>query len=121
MGKYESTLLKTFIQDLDSLPHPARELLDLDRYRMKKKRSTMIITSRGCPHGCAYCSTHLVMGASFRTRSPEAILQEMIECRKRYGIQIFDIEDDNFTFDQETGKEIDEPYHRNLWRRKVLN
>ena len=106
MGQYKSTPLKTFIQDLDSLPNPARELLDLDRYRMKKKRSTMIITSRGCPHGCAYCSTHLVMGASFRTRSPEAILQEMIECRDRYGIEIFDIEDDNFTFDQERAKRL---------------
>ena len=98
--------LQSFIQDLDSLPHPARELLDLDRYRMKRKRSTMIITSRGCPHGCAYCSTHLVMGASFRTRSPESILQEMIECRKRYNIRIFDIEDDNFTFDQERAKQL---------------
>jgi uncharacterized radical SAM superfamily protein len=73
---------------------------------MKRKRSTMIITSRGCPHGCAYCSTHLVMGASFRTRSPESILEEMLECRKRYNIKIFDIEDDNFTFDQERAKQL---------------
>jgi len=98
--------LQSFIQNLDSLPHPARELLDLDRYRMRKKRSTMIITSRGCPHGCAYCSAHLVMGPSFRTRSPEAILKEMIECRERYDIQAFDIEDDNFTFDQERAKRL---------------
>jgi radical SAM superfamily enzyme YgiQ (UPF0313 family) len=98
--------LKTFIQDLDSLPNPARELLDLDRYRIKKKRSTMIITSRGCPHECAYCSTHLVMGSLFRKRSPEAIINEMTECRERYGIQIFDIEDDNFTFDKERAKRL---------------
>jgi tRNA A37 methylthiotransferase MiaB len=98
--------LQSFIQDLDSLPLPARELLDTDRYRLRKKRSTMIITSRGCPHGCAYCSTHLVMGTSFRRRSPEDIIQEMIECRKRYGIQIFDIEDDNFTFDQKRAKRL---------------
>jgi tRNA A37 methylthiotransferase MiaB len=98
--------LQNLIQDLDSLPHPARELLDLDRYRLRKKRSTMIITSRGCPHGCAYCSAHLVMGASFRTRTPEAILREMIECQKQYGIQVFDIEDDNFTFDQQRAKRL---------------
>ena len=66
----------------------------------------MIITSRGCPHGCAYCSTHLIMGASFRTRSPEGIVREMMECRDRYGIQIFDIEDDNFTFDKERAKKL---------------
>jgi radical SAM superfamily enzyme YgiQ (UPF0313 family) len=98
--------LQTFIKDLDSLPLPERELLDLDCYRLRKKRSTMIITSRGCPHGCAYCSAHLVMGASFRTRTPKAILEEMVECRERYGIEVFDIEDDNFTLDQERAKRL---------------
>jgi len=105
-GEIQINPLQSFIQDLDSLPPPARELLDPDRYRMRKKRSTMIVTSRGCPHGCAYCSTHLVMGTSFRTRTPEAIIKEMRECQKQYGIQIFDIEDDNFTFDQERAKRL---------------
>ncbi len=98
--------LRSFIPLLDSLPHPARDLLDLNRYRINKKRSTMIITSRGCPHGCAYCSTHLVMGDSLRARTPEDILREMMECRERYGIRAFDIEDDNFTFDQERAKRL---------------
>ncbi len=97
---------RSFIQNLDVIPHPARDLLDPDRYRMKKERSTMLITSRGCPHQCAYCSAHLVMGDAFRTRSPEAILKEMKECRERYGIHFFDIEDDNFTFDQERAKRL---------------
>ena len=98
--------LRSFIEGLDGVSFPARDLLDLDRYRIRRKRSTMIITSRGCPHRCAYCSAHLVMGSSFRTRSPQAILQEMVECRNRYGIEIFDIEDDNFTFDRRRAKEL---------------
>ncbi len=105
-GEIRINRVQRFIQNLDSLPQPARELLDLDRYRIRKKRSTMIITSRGCPHGCAYCSAHLVMGTSFRTRRPEAILREMMECQKQYGIEAFDIEDDNFTFDQERAKQL---------------
>ncbi len=105
-GEIRINTLQNFIRDLDSLPHPARALLDLDRYRMRKKRSTMIITSRGCPHRCAYCSAHLVMGTSFRTRSPEAILEEMMTCQEQYGIENFDIEDDNFTFDQERAKRL---------------
>src|SRR4030043_1030694 len=105
-GEIRIDPLRTFIQDLDVLPHPARELLDLDRYRMRKKRSTMIIPRRGCPHGCAYCSAHLVMGTSSRARTPEAILKEMMECQKKYGIESFDIEDDNFTFDQERAKRL---------------
>jgi radical SAM superfamily enzyme YgiQ (UPF0313 family) len=105
-GQIRINALRNFIQDLDSLPHPARELLDLDRYGLRKKRSTMIITSRGCPHRCAYCSSHLVMGTSFRTRTPEAILTEMMACQKQNGIEVFDIEDDNFTFDQERAKRL---------------
>ena len=105
-GKIQINPLQNFIQHLDSLPHPARELLDLDRYQMRKRRSTMLITSRGCPHGCAYCSTQLVMGTSFRARTPEAILKEMVSCQKQYAIQIFDIEDDNFTFDQERANRL---------------
>jgi radical SAM superfamily enzyme YgiQ (UPF0313 family) len=46
------------------------------------------------------------MGSFFRKRSPEATVQEMIECRERYGIQIFDIEDDNFTYDQQRAKRL---------------
>jgi tRNA A37 methylthiotransferase MiaB len=105
-GEVRINPLETFVQDLDHLPHPARDLLDLDRYRMRKKRSTMIITSRGCPHQCTYCSTHLVMGDSFRKRPPETILQEMVECRNRYGIEVFDVEDDNFTYDQTRAKKL---------------
>ena len=118
-GEIQINPLQNFIRDLDSLPHPARELLDLDRYPMRKKRSTMIITSRGCPHGCAYCSAHLVMGTSFRTRTPEAILKEMMECQKQYGIQIFDIEDDNFTFDQERAKRLMSLIIENLGEEKI--
>lgn len=103
-GRIEVNPPETFIEDLDGLPHPARELLPLDRYRMGRKKSTMIITSRGCPHRCAYCSAHQVMGTVFRARSPESILQEMLACRQRYGIQAFDIEDDNFTYDLKRAK-----------------
>ncbi len=96
----------SFIDNLDALPYPARDLLDPDSYRIGKKRSTVIITSRGCPHRCAYCSAHRTMGTTFRTRSPMNIIEEMKECRERYDIQSFDIEDDNFTFDQGRAAEI---------------
>ncbi len=105
-GEIRINPIQDFIHDLDSLPHPARELLDPDRYRIGKKRSTMMITSRGCPHGCAYCSVRLLMGSFFRPRTPEAVLKEMKECQKEYDVEIFDIEDDNFTFDQERAKKL---------------
>jgi len=105
-GEIRINPLQSFIRNLDELPYPARELLDLDRYQIEKKRSTMMITSRGCPHGCTYCSARLVMGTAFRARDPEAILEEMTDCQKRFGIKAFDIEDDNFTFHQERAKRL---------------
>jgi tRNA A37 methylthiotransferase MiaB len=96
----------SFIDDLDALPYPARDLLDPDLYRIRKKRSTMMITSRGCPHRCAYCSAHRTMGTGFRTRSPLSIIEEMKECRKKFDVRAFDIEDDNFTYDQKRAAEV---------------
>lgn len=105
-GKIRVNPLQSFITNLDSLPYPAKDLLDLDRYRINKKRSTMILTSRGCPYRCTYCSAYLAMGSSFRARSPEDILREMVQCHERYGIEVFDIEDDNFTFDLKRAKKL---------------
>jgi len=105
-GRVRIIPIQTFIEDLDGLPYPSRELLDPERYRFGKKRSTMLITSRGCPHRCAYCSAHLVMGSTFRKRSPNAVLREMLECHRRYDIRLFDIEDDNFTFDRARAKQL---------------
>ena len=105
-GQIRINPLQRFIEDLDRLPLPARDLFTPDRYRMKKKQSTMLITSRGCPHRCAYCSGHLVMGDHFRTRSPEAVVNEMKDCLERQDLQVFDIEDDNFTYDQERAKRL---------------
>ncbi len=105
-GKIQINPVEEFIDRIDSIPWPARDLLDLDRYRIGKRRSTMLITSRGCPHHCAYCSAHLVMGNRFRPRSPERVLAEMTDCQRRYNITSFDIEDDNFTFDLDRAKRL---------------
>jgi tRNA A37 methylthiotransferase MiaB len=105
-GEVRINPLETLVQDLDALPHPARELLDLDQYRIRRQRATMLITSRGCPQRCAYCSAHLVMGTAFRGRSAEGICHEISECRKRHGITVFDIEDDNFAFDKRRAKRL---------------
>lgn len=94
------------IENLDSLPFPARHLLDLDRYLIGQKRSTMLMTSRGCPHSCRYCSVHLHMGKTYRKRTAENVLEEIIECYDKLGITIFDIEDDNFTFDRKRAERI---------------
>ncbi|MBI4457130.1 MAG: B12-binding domain-containing radical SAM protein [Acidobacteria bacterium] len=94
------------VEDLDSLPFPARHLINLDHYRIDGLRSTMLITSRGCPYHCTFCSIQQTMGYPFRARSIENVLAEIEECVERYDIRYFDIEDDNFTFDQRRAEEL---------------
>ncbi|HEY7493634.1 MAG TPA: cobalamin-dependent protein, partial [Candidatus Tectomicrobia bacterium] len=94
------------IENLDALPLPARHLLDPARYTLGGKRVTMLITSRGCPYHCTFCSIFLTAGRQFRTRSLHSIIAEMKLCRERFGIGIFDIEDDNFSFDQQRATAI---------------
>jgi len=105
-GEIRITPPRRFITDLDALPYPAREFFCPEDDSIQGLRSTMIITSRGCPHRCAYCSAHLLMGTAFRTRSPEKIIEEMDECQRKYGTRFFDIEDDNFTFERERAKRL---------------
>ena len=100
------------IEDVDSIPLPAYELLDLDRYAVaesarhtpKYKRAVQIFTSRGCPWHCTYC--HDLFGKKFHARSPEHVLSEMRLLYDRYHIQEFMIEDDIFNFDMDRAKRI---------------
>ena len=94
------------IEDIDALPLPARDLIDPARYTLGGKRVTMLITSRGCPYHCTFCSIFLTAGRQFRTRSISSIINEMRLCREYFGTEIFDIEDDNFSFDQKRATAI---------------
>lgn len=98
---------KSFIQDLDSLPFPSRHLLNMEKYfglesshgKRRYRRFTPIVTSRGCPAGCVFCSAHCVWGRKYRSRSVENILRELRLLKERYAIKELLIEDDNVTLD----------------------
>jgi len=98
--------VKRYIEDIDTLCFPARDLLDPTAYKIRRKKYTMLVTSRGCPQGCSYCSVAKTMGTAFRARSPQNVIAEMIECVRNYGITAFDFEDDNFTLDPVRAEEI---------------
>lgn len=90
------------IEDLDSLPFPAFELFELDRYMDKK---IPIVTSRGCPYRCVYCSINLTMGHKFRARSAKNVVDEL-EYWVKKGYNYFGFNDDCFTFDMQRAKDI---------------
>jgi anaerobic magnesium-protoporphyrin IX monomethyl ester cyclase len=93
-------------QHLDAIAWPARDLLDLDAYRIHGKRYTPLITTRGCPLACSFCSIPQFAGRKLRHRAIDDICQEIIHCYDKLNIRIFDIEDDNFTFDSAWAKEF---------------
>lgn len=96
---------RPFIQDLDSLPFPAYEDFELEKYGCYSERRLPIITSRGCPYQCIFCAVKMCMGNRFRARSPENVVDEM-EYWYRKGWKNFDINDDCFTFDLKRAEKI---------------
>ncbi len=91
--------------ELDSLPFPARDLVDIRRYRPQVyadmgRFSVSLITSRGCPAQCTFCASHITMGRRFRTHSVEYTIREMEHCMSRYGARHFVFKDDTFTCDK---------------------
>jgi anaerobic magnesium-protoporphyrin IX monomethyl ester cyclase len=107
------TLIRTpprpFIEDLDSLPLPARHLVNLDDYRRTKlggRDITPLITSRGCPYQCAFCSSSHFSGTRWRARSVESVLNELEEIHHRYHFNAVAFVDDLFTLSSKRVIEI---------------
>ena len=107
---------RTAIEDLDSLPFPARHLLPMDQYFEAVKETplrgqvskpwTLVVTSRGCPYNCVFCTHHVVWGRKWRGRSPENVVDELEKVIFAYGVKQVDFLDDNMTLDRERMERI---------------
>jgi radical SAM superfamily enzyme YgiQ (UPF0313 family) len=96
----------SFIEDIDAIPWPARDIADMDRYRHDtemgfhihpKERMMRIISSRGCGYKCTFCARHRVFGRDTRRRDPLNVVDEMDFLNKTYGSTYFTFMDDTFT------------------------
>lgn len=96
---------RDLIIDLDSLPFPDYDIFGIDRYVCYKQKTLPLITSRGCPFGCNYCSVRLSMGQRFRARSAKNVFTELKYFYER-GWRSFDFNDDCFTLDNQRAQEI---------------
>lgn len=102
---------RALIENLDELPFPARHLLSVDRYRPSIHRDfrrpfTTMMTSRGCPFNCTYCTAHRIHGRKLRLRSPENVVAEIEEVIKDFGVKEVQFWDDNLTVDKERIEQI---------------
>ena len=124
-GEVIITPPRPVIEDLDSLPFPARHLLPMKELFAAVKQTPIrgeirkpcarVLTSRGCPNNCIFCSNHIVMGKKWRGRSPENVADELEQIVQTYGIKQVDFEDDNLTFNKKRMEAIcDEIVKRGL-------
>ena len=87
------------LANLDSLPLPAR-FLDSSIGVDLELQPEFIVTTRGCPSACHFCSSPAFWGRKVRFRSPQAIVDEIAYIRQKYGLIYFSIRDDTFTADR---------------------
>jgi radical SAM superfamily enzyme YgiQ (UPF0313 family) len=93
------------IKDLDSLPMPARHLLDMNEYRMdmpflENITAFSVMSSRGCPIGCVFCSASALWGPKYTRRSPQKVLDEIQLLADQYGISGIKFFDSTLTLDK---------------------
>ena len=118
MGEWDEQMVLTGqrIKDLDKLPRPAYHLLDMNKYINSADRKSVdtpkplpyarIMTSRGCPFGCAFCQVESIMGSEFRPRSVSKVLDEIQWLKETYGIKSLIFDDDNLIYDKQRAREL---------------
>jgi radical SAM superfamily enzyme YgiQ (UPF0313 family) len=110
-GKIVVNQHRSYIQDLDSLPVPAWDMVRVEDYfsdhstwynprGLDIKMSAPILTSRSCPYTCSFCSAHYVMGRGLRLRSAERVVDEMQMLYDLHGVNYFGFIDDNMTLNK---------------------
>ena len=104
-GKIVRNPDRPYIEDLDSLPFPARHLWPMEKFR-ELEDVLYLATSRGCVYWCEFCTTVRMHGRKYRMRSPKNVVDELEMLFKTYGMTKFTFCDDAFTVDQARTEEL---------------
>jgi radical SAM superfamily enzyme YgiQ (UPF0313 family) len=94
---------RELILGLDELPQPDFDLIE--NFSWKDFRYPLL-TSRGCPYKCNFCSVPLISSKRFRQRSPSDCIKELSRVKREKGITCFEILDDNLTLNMKRAKEL---------------
>ena len=102
-GEFRKTSFCAWNNELDSLPFPARDLMNNALYTRPDTGEPMatVTVARGCPSKCTYCLTPIISGRALRERSVENVFEELEECYNKFGIKNFFFKADTFTLNKE--------------------
>ena len=115
-GKIQRSAPRARIRSLDALPFPARDLVDMGRYRRLWKDahgyfSLNAVASRGCPFRCNWCAKP-IYGSAFQCRSAASVAQEMQELKQLWGAEHIWFADDIFALQRrwagDLGREVEQ-------------
>ncbi len=101
-GEIVTNPARPFIDDLDSLPHPAWHLIDISRYRLPFSNEQFLIIAplRGCPFNCTFCTCQTYYGRKLRKRSVANVMKEIQYDMARFGLKNFFIWAETFVVDK---------------------
>ena len=137
-GKMISGGWGEIVKNLDELPLPAWDLLDMTKYRAhnwhcfghldQRSPYAVIYTSLGCPYNCSYCNIHAFYDGKpgIRFRSPEKIIEEIDLLVKNYGVKNIKFLDELFAINEERVANlcdliIERQYDLNIWAYARIN
>lgn len=101
-----------WVGDLNSMPLPDFDIPHIDDYfnvsprARTGTRTAALVTSRGCPYECTFCSVHPTAGFKFRRQSTDYVIDQIEILNRKYGVTSLEIEDDNFTLKPKRAMEI---------------
>ena len=108
---------REIIEDLDTLPFPARHLLPMEKYKILniKLPTGTLVSGRGCPYQCSFCSSAAMHGKKLRLRSAQNVVDEMEHLINDHHAETIAFMDDTFTINKKRVEEIcDELKKRDL-------
>ena len=97
------------IKNPDKIPFPDRDIINNDNYRgfpFLSDKFTDIMTGRGCPFKCTFCTAGTYWGNKSRLRSPENVLEEFKQCVHKYEIKKFFLLDETFSLNPKRAIDI---------------
>lgn len=97
-----SSIAAPIEKDLDSLPFPAFDLVDLSRY----EQSLTVVSSRGCPYDCVYCSAAEISGRNWRAYSTNRLVDDLARLVNEFQVTRISFSDDIFTLNAKRVREI---------------